>query len=452
MSELETQIKQQIQALDSEDPKERQEAAYFLGEAAADSAIQKLVRVYKQDEDDKVRAAAEYALGMFRAVDLGLNQGSEKERAKVIAALERAEEGEFGSRLTVKTSVLIIVEVVLALVFAGLVAANLLLPGMLGGEGFSINLSLPEFGSGDDGAAATADGEVAAASNRDALTLIAGLRENASMIGNDARTLQTELQTLQNGGAMGCNVFLNNPDAYTLSPTEVESNPDIAGIAETVGQAQENLTEVRTQYEGHCFDEVLIPDGEVAAVVARAASITAPLPGVEEALNEAQTRAQATPTPDPASATAEPGADVTPEETVEVIIANPSQHIRPLYALLDNLTTTRGINGLLFTYWTDAQAAGDTDGCRTLPPTVPDDYVLPPEDAEASPELRQAVEQVNIGLGVTRTGWQLFSEACTNQTLAQQATLGLQTAQTARDAYDIAYQILDELSGLRRPE
>ena len=48
---------------------ERRAAAYWLGEAAAGDAVDELIKTYHDDDNKSVRAAAAYALGMFRAVD-----------------------------------------------------------------------------------------------------------------------------------------------------------------------------------------------------------------------------------------------------------------------------------------------------------------------------------------------------------------------------------------------
>ena len=62
---------------------------------------------------------------------------------------------------------------------------------------------------------------------------------------------------------------------------------------------------------------------------------------------------------------------------------------------------------------------------------------------QPSPQLKQAAELVNTGLQLTRQGWQLFQEACAANTLNAQASLGLQTATAADQAYQSASGLLD---------
>ncbi|MCA9890397.1 MAG: HEAT repeat domain-containing protein, partial [Anaerolineae bacterium] len=51
----------------------RLKAIEFLGESGEPKAIPTLVRIYNNDKDPKVRQAAEYSLGMFRALDDALD-------------------------------------------------------------------------------------------------------------------------------------------------------------------------------------------------------------------------------------------------------------------------------------------------------------------------------------------------------------------------------------------
>jgi hypothetical protein len=79
-------------------------------------------------------------------------------------------------------------------------------------------------------------------------------------------------------------------------------------------------------------------------------------------------------------------------------------------------------------------------------PILPEDYTLPAEDlAIAPPELIQAVDGFNLGMGLSRQSWQSFATACAEGTLEEVVAVQLLTAQTAQDAFDSAATQLNTL-------
>src|SRR5690606_4231220 len=67
------QVDQKIKILSTSrkiDDKERIEAAYWLGEFGEPKAITALSLAYRRSKNPKVKAAAEYALGQFKALYL----------------------------------------------------------------------------------------------------------------------------------------------------------------------------------------------------------------------------------------------------------------------------------------------------------------------------------------------------------------------------------------------
>ncbi len=94
---FEAAVKKQIKLLSSPDAAVRRKAAAWLGEAGDPQAITRLKQVYEDDEDPGVRAAAAYALSMFRALEEAL--ASEKRQPKAMKLLEDiVHKGRMGRR------------------------------------------------------------------------------------------------------------------------------------------------------------------------------------------------------------------------------------------------------------------------------------------------------------------------------------------------------------------
>src|SRR5690606_23212771 len=99
MSDLdafEAKVRKNIKLLSAPDAKVRRESAAWLGEAGDPSAITRLRQLYEEDPDKGVRQAAAYSLGMFSALEAGLNGPNQED---VVQRLEDiALKGKFGSR------------------------------------------------------------------------------------------------------------------------------------------------------------------------------------------------------------------------------------------------------------------------------------------------------------------------------------------------------------------
>jgi hypothetical protein len=106
------------------------------------------------------------------------------------------------------------------------------------------------------------------------------------------------------------------------------------------------------------------------------------------------------------------------------------------------MTLPDGANSLLTRFWSDA-AQGSTDGCRDVPPTIPNDVALPPDVSQASLDLTRAMLQLNTGLALVRDGWRAFTNACASNTAGTMATTGLQQTELANEAFAQARAALD---------
>lgn len=97
LERFEAAVKKHIKLLSSPDAAARRKAAAWLGEAGDPQAITRLKQVYEDDDDPGVRAAAAYALSMFRALEEAL--ADEKRQAKALNLLENiVHKGQMGRR------------------------------------------------------------------------------------------------------------------------------------------------------------------------------------------------------------------------------------------------------------------------------------------------------------------------------------------------------------------
>lgn len=316
--------------------------------------------------------------------------------------------------------------VVLLVAFIALAVGN----GILLFPKLGINLSASGGGTPANGAT-----QISGAVSKDRNTLLAEVNAAYTALTNDGTTLQREFQNLMGGGAMDCQAFFNNPAPIAIAASDAQAYPDIAGAIQTLNAAQKALADAKLRFDQHCFDNMPIAADQIGPILAPVLDALRKLPDAQAALTEAQTTATVPPT-----IAATPTETVTPAATVQP--ADPRTHMVALYGIIDEMTSPRGGNGLLKRYWEDAVQAGQTAGCNDVV-SIPDDYALPDAEAEASPQLKQAAELVNTGLQLTRQGWQLFQEACAANTLNAQASLGLQTATAADQAYQSASGLLD---------
>src|SRR5215470_3770405 len=115
---FEEKIEAMIAQLRSKNATKRREAAEFLGEAAAADAVPALVKVYQKDKNARVRAAAAYSLGMYKAIDKALKAGDEDEVVDLLKQIE--EDGELGRRAPIGRTVKAIIALLVSLIVLGI--------------------------------------------------------------------------------------------------------------------------------------------------------------------------------------------------------------------------------------------------------------------------------------------------------------------------------------------
>jgi len=440
MADYQETARQKMKELSSKDAATRRTAAYYLGEAGYDEAITKLVTLYKSDPDPTVRRAAAYSLGMFRAVEQALARGEEK---RVMDLLRRVvDQGKFGRRLRLRPRSLAMLEIIMLVLLVALIALHLLLPGLGPLPG---GIEAPRLVVGGPAAETTASPDAP-----DRQTLITNMQTLRQLLSNDLNTLQRQFQQVLVGSELDCAAFFNEPAPLENADAAAAAYPDLVPAIQTLGNAHATLVEAKGRYEAACFDGDVIAIEAVGGLLAPVVASLASLEEITPLLSPTEEVAAPQPsTPEPTEITATPteAATPTPEPTAAptepLALANPRQHLVTLYGIIDEMRNPRGPAGLLRQYWTDATRAGMTDACRDPLPDVRDDYSLPPQDAEASPELAQAVEQINLGLDLIRQGWMLFETACQTNSLASQAATGRQIVMTAEAAFQTAEGLLN---------
>lgn len=449
-SPLESRVQRALRDLASSSAAKRRDAAYFLGEAAHGDAIPTLISLYQTDKSPEVRKAAAYALGMFRAVEVGLRK---KEEAKVTALLSQVEvAGKLGKRAptakrlrTAGGLVLSLGILIVLFLFQGTIAGAL-----LGGK-----------------------------TERSAL--LNGARAVFVTVSSDTRNLQTVFLNVISNQALDCAAFFNSPERYryTLDQRDASANPDIAAVTRQINAVGTSLTSALVPYSTACNGNPA-DFGSAQAGEAYRTLLVPVVPQLTELELELTTLAGAEPpkalfsvmpTTDPASIppatalsvevsppTATPTTAGASDIPVTVAVSEPptvapeptlnvQRHLPDLYRIIDDVNGARGAATLLVQYWQDVNATGTTAGCDiSVPPPVPSNDVFIEEMEYAQSEnLRQAVALINSGLAALRDGWVSFRFSCNSRTLEQDLSRNLATANTAQSAFLTANVFLDQV-------
>ena len=437
---FEEKIEQMIAQLRSKNAGKRREAAEFLGEAAAADAVPALVKVYQKDKNARVRAAAAYSLGMYKAVARAINAGDEDDVVDLLKQIE--EDGELGSRAPIGRTVKILIGLVISLL------ALIVLYFYRGDlKGRFLGSTTPRS------------------------VVVADVSHSFDLVKSDTRNLQTELLNVIQNQKLGCIAFFNNPGQYQLDPADRYSFPDVADIVTELNTAQASLASAKARYDDACNNgatfgsteanqtfQLLLPalqsldkiDAEIAAAAAAEPTPT-PVPPTEVPQNTAvpPTAAPgAAPTNAPAAgaATNAAGTITVPLVTMPPTLAVSDQvrkdiktQLPALFNIIDDVTAPRGSSTLLVQYWTDVQTSGSTQGCSTTTiPAIPNNVIVVDADLQASPDLRDAVTLINNGLSALRTDWTNFQFACNSNNLRGSLAKELANANVAAASFAAA--------------
>lgn len=434
----EAKITQALRDLASLNSSKRRDAAFFMGEVAYDEAIPTLVNLYKTDKNASVRKAAAYALGQFRAVEIGMSSGQEK---TITALLTQIQEGELGRRAPVEPVVRLALALVLSLIVIGVLFLfqNQIAGRFLGGK-------------------------------TDRTALLATVRGQFTRIGDDTRNLQKEYLEVLGGRSLTCITFFNDPAPLALDGRDAAAYADVAVVVDQINQAANTVKGARDPYDAACADRTR-PFGQVEASDAYRpllALLTPQDPNSLDAIEAALTAAEAntprptaippTPTRPPASPTpapAQPTATTAGPTAIPGLAREELQRLLPqLYAPIDAVTAPRGAGTLLVTYWEEVNSTRSTAGCADAQNvTVPDDVALSEADLARSPELKAAQDGINSGLSAIRAGRTDFIFACNEGQLGliARAPNNLANVRAGLGALNNARALLDALRGASDP-
>jgi hypothetical protein len=426
------EIDDMMDLLASDDPAERREAAYWLGEAAVADAVPKLVDLYENDDNRSVRRAAGYALGMFRAVDRAMKRGKEKQVVKLLKQVE--EKGKLGRRANKGGLIRQILGLVVALALMG--AAYQFLPNDIIR---TVQTSLARVGLF----------EVTPVTPR--ATLLSDIRQTFIALRDNTTTLQGEFQKALGGGTLDCTAYFNVVEPVQLFPEDAGGYPDIAQIVDRLNVAHANYATAYARFDSACIGTEPLSAEQVGPVYASLVSTIQTLPDLQTALDAAETGQEVIlPTIAP---TAAPPTEILPTElptntpppTTEINIADPRAHLATLYGIIENVTADRGAGSLLEQFWEDVQGSGASSACGAAHPPVPESYVLPEADAQASPDLAEAVRMINVGLEGLRVGWTDFEFACNSNALAARSSQELAEIRAALASFQAAELLLNNV-------
>lgn len=431
--------------------KARADAAYWLGNSGAPKAISALRHVYETEGTPRaLKQAAEYALGQFKALDQAITRRTGE---SVTDALGRSENAKIterltdialhdlrGSRLRLRPLHLLIINLVLIGVLAGLV---------------TLNMNLSQAGPRGSSDTLRGTGTLAQRSSHEL-----GLRLDELQA--DAQTLRADLTSAQTGSALKCTHPYVLPVRFTLDSIVDARYPAIKAAAERYNTLQADFTTAKRPFDTACQTSATMSEQQLTSTLSSLDTVLSGIPEVRTLIAQAGDLANAGATTEaeatargalPPTETHTPTATPPPPTETPTPTATPglsAQELRiytnELYTLIDNAIAARGYISLLNQYWTETRDTGRTDGCSTPRPIIPENYVLSEEVRAVSPELVGITDLINTGLELSRSGWQLFDMACNLGTLGGNAQIGLDTMGTARATFDEALLQLNELT------
>jgi hypothetical protein len=437
--------------LTSDDPRKRRDAARWLGEALEDPAIPRLIELYQTDPDRRVRQAAKYALGQFKAFQNALDQDEAFAEEIIQDVVIHGKLGRPAPTAGLRTTLF-----ALALSLVAILGLYLALPaGLLGDAIDSIDLSaLSRIGAvgGETQTTAlptgAASGFIARPDPGDPrrVAILAELRRAFIRLRDDVNNMTRQLQRVLGGDPLDCAAYFNNIQPFPISPENAARYPDIANFVERMNTALDQYNTTFARYDAACFGTEPLSIEEVGPVFAafRPAidavgqldadlvaleGLNLPTPGGPTAPQGLATLPLPTPAPD------EPTPTPTPDA---------SRALAAAFNVIDSMTGTRGPAALLVTYWRDVERGGQTAGCNLPDPTIPEALRLD-EALRANELLAQAVDLTNQALEATRAGWQAFRIACNSRTLTNEVGRQLPVAQAALQLFRTAGEILAQV-------
>jgi hypothetical protein len=444
-AEREKKIEEQVKRLNAPKAKDRREAAYWLGEAAAVSEIPELVRVYQTDKDGGVRAAAAYALGQFKAVEEALASGQQKKVEKLLHQVEM--EGKLGSRGGRGRWMRLALGLLLA--FLAFVALSWIVYGGPGGLSAALQ--------GVIGSVAPASSAAQPTPDVVELSLIAtDLQAAWAPVKADVTALQGEFTSVLAGNAPNCSAFFNLSAPYALPAEAASRYPQLGALGTRLNEVQASFQQAYAAFDAACNGGEPLSAATVGPVYASLRPALEAAPQMDAALlafglllTPSPTPAvSATPVPTatPVPPTATPGPTALP--TTSIQLTDPRRYIVEALSVTDRMLGSSGPATVLNENWQAASAVSRPAGCNTAAPALPDDFVLPDDVAEASPDLVVAAQELNEALELLQTGWTNFVFACGANVTSSSAVQGQADAANIIARLTLVQERLQVLAGL----
>jgi hypothetical protein len=399
----------------------------WLGESGEVTAIQYLVKMYRQEKDPAVKAAIAAALGRFKALGEALDD-PETEGDAIARLNNIVMYGNFGKR--VNRGRLALTQLILMVTLAMLVTAALFVPALLEED--------PQIVAARETAT-----QAALPTSTPDTPEIAGmqLQEYYTALAADASTFQQQFLRVTREGGQDCGVPFNNPQPFILSEGGRAENALIE-IANSLNMVRDALNTVREPFVQACSQNAAISRDlalEYGATVIEAQRQLSNIPGLFGQVGmEVATQVIVTPTLEPTDA---------PPPTATADLGAARAHIASLDLRIRQMLEPRGATSLMEVYWGNLREFGSSEGCRQPAPVIPEDYLLPEEIGNSFLQLRDATDSVNLGLLITRQNVTAFAAACSSEDPAEQAAERLQQIATAREAFLSAQAILQALGG-----
>jgi len=440
-----------------EETQTRIEAAYWLGESGAPKAITVLRKVYKGEKDKKIQKAAEYALGMFKALDQAIERGEDEPVADALQHQDNSLirellegivlSGDRGKRKRIPARTLILLQGILVLTLVVLTVANVLVMNDSTGGANEVtdnNNALPTINP-------TSPLGIA-------LNEVSAMQQRVAQVRSDAEEIQRQYTAAaaQPPTDINCAYTFNKPLSYTLPSQTQAEFPEIAGIAGNLNTAINTLSNIQADFDASCQlarqplpVDITAANRDLPVILDDLTNIETTLQTTAEELRQSAIPT-ATPLPEVTSEvtespTASPTATIEPTPTLNPVIIN--SYLRDLNGILDAVSGREGARSLLLQYWTDVANSGATDACRLPPPAIPENYGAVPSDVlQVVPTLQEAVAQLNLGLDLLRQGWTTFTEACQTNTLTAQLSRGQQVAQLADSAFNNVTDLVNAIN------
>ena len=407
--------------LQDPDPQNRIRAIRRLAAIADLESVPELAAVYqREDEKPAVRRAAQEALGMFKAIQIALQNNENVELPDPAKVSE--------PRISVEA---------LRRVLRGLVVVLVVLVGI-------------------DIALFLLDSDTLVAPPREPAGMAAQMRANLDQFRVDVDNQVQAWRQFQAIQTLGCDRFpapasSSTSDHWiTAMAIDQAAQPALYDAGVAFGRAINEFILVANEWTVGCGNQ---PTSGAELNLSRLEAITAGLGPVDGALTMAEAAlATAAPADGGAEPTSAPVISVTlPPSAEPTPLGIPadrySVYIRAMRDRIDAAIVGRGVVAQLNQYWQDVRTQGQTFGCGQI---LSDESVqnysgVSAQDAAVDPRLNDIQVTINVGMTLARESLANFQQACAAGNFSTLLDVGQPQAEQAQVALQQASEMLDRL-------